>query len=632
MDESKGRLAAMTLSEETQMSVDLKPETTYTVFLLPFAYSPVQRDEKKAGAGGPEWRELAWDPPAPIVITENDLRERILKQKKEELSRILCDKQEAEIALAANTWFNGLEPEERQKLERMEERAVWDEDDEAKLVWRLQYFLPETNMVLFDRAKWFELRSECAEADSQSPVAGIQWPTKLTLNNGIDSIPLKVHWARLALFEWPEGLEKAAVKRRTFARNGILAIKVGFDPESHPSMHHLLALNETFRYYKIPFLRHPDVCFKRHEFLEGLPGPAEDEHLSASYHAMWENLLSLPLRKGEGCFSLFPEKWKVGARQQAMAEAQGQALPTAEKLLASPLVEIPDNDVSKEGEGTWDIYPDNRAFVWTCADIKKRSEDGPWPTFEEEVASSALRESLYTLNWHALLDVDATPSPVDPFRYEWLRDRTYRRWASTGSLYGFNNFSVALMGNLYQPAPAHFERMYLDMGMLLLQVRTSLFRASQKITRDTKDRLANPKKKWQDHFRDFRDSFAAFVNLYQFPLLSTQQQAIEMYVYLRKWMDVDDLFAEVKSEIESTHEMVELQADKQTQRWLNGIAIGGVLFAVAGIIGQILGMTNICSDFGSDMGAFWRQFTWVIAPVAIGLLCWAGWTVISRRR
>ena len=48
-------------------------------------------------------------------------------------------------------------------------------------------------------------------------------------------------------------------------------------------------------------------------------------------------------------------------------------------------------------------------------------------------------------------------------------------------------------------------------------------------------------KQWRQAFQSLRRDFAMFTNLYEFPLLSNQQQGVEMYEKARENMDVGQL-------------------------------------------------------------------------------------------
>jgi hypothetical protein len=562
------------------MSQSLDPKYTYSIFLLPFAYQLDNRKEnyQSTSNDGFSWKPFNWmksaEPTSEMIKEINaDSRPAFINQVREEHSPI----------------------------------------------WRLQYFMPETNAILYERAHWFELIDpDGAKAQKLPGSQGLTCciPTETEKQN---PIPLRLHWARLILFEYPDLAENREVKSIGFAQNGILAMKLGFDIGSLPTLNHLLFLNEAFRYYKIPFYRHPEIL-KRHDILPGLPGPHEDIAKIESYWEMWDSLLSLPLQIGESAYDLMPEEWHKNAKIQAMGGEKAGSFPVFNDLKESALIS---SSMRGREIQTWDVYPDNRAFVWTCAKLSPKAENGFLPDFSDENLKSSTVDSAMLKLWYALLNVDAKPEDIDSFRFNWLRDRTYSRWAKAGTLFGFNNYSVALMGIPRDSVVFHFESIYLDMGMMLLQARTSLFRISQRISLDTQKRIRDKKEKcWEKRFRDLRGEFAAFVNLYHFPMLSTQQQGIEMYAKMRKWFDIDDIFSEVKSEIESTHEHAELEADKATESGLHILTTYGLGIASGALLGQVLGMSNIAKEFfiNSNSGHFWNQCILVGSSAIVGWL------------
>ncbi|MGH8491349.1 MAG: hypothetical protein ACREXS_21440 [Gammaproteobacteria bacterium] len=65
---------------------------------------------------------------------------------------------------------------------------------------------------------------------------------------------------------------------------------------------------------------------------------------------------------------------------------------------------------------------------------------------------------------------------------------------------------------------------------------------------------AKNNKEWLEQFQQLRWAFMHFTNLYQFPLISNQQQGIEMYALARKVMDVDEFYREVKEEIHNAND------------------------------------------------------------------------------
>jgi hypothetical protein len=610
------------------MSLELNPMLSYTVFLLPFAYDPVKSAPEKANSQvrnvdgtGYSWRPLDWDTlgvPSSLEIQEFEKAEQM-----KFVERFHQDRSETRGPSSAET-------EEHLLRERL--TFITNKRNERSPSWRLQYFMPETNAILYNRAKWFELQDASGSSADKLPGSDglrccmdycIEDPEKRK-----DFIPLQLFWGRLILFEYPDTIPNKYIPSddRKFARNGILALKIGFKVGTQPTLNHLLLLNEAFRYYKIPFYKQPE-SFKRHDILPGLPGPHENEAKAESYSAMWDSLLSLPLIIDENICDLMPESWHDNAKKQAFSASGDDYFSRFKEHLKSSLSGLL---LTGNADASWDVYPDNRAFVWTCAYLANSLAPNLLPDFCASEFDTSLPAPFPLNLWHALLDVDTFPDEIDTFRYKWLRERTYTRWARKGTLYGFNNYSVAMLGHPKDFIPFHYESMYLDMGLILLQARTSLFRISKIISQDTQVRLRESKKrihsKWVKQFRRFRGEFAAFVNIYHFPLLSTQQQAIEMYEKMRSFFDIDAIFSEVKSEIESTHEHAELEADKATENGINTLTTYGLGIALGALIGQIFGMSDILGDLSlaGHLGYFYSQTKLVIAFAFLGGL-FASW-------
>ena len=69
--------------------------------------------------------------------------------------------------------------------------------------------------------------------------------------------------------------------------------------------------------------------------------------------------------------------------------------------------------------------------------------------------------------------------------------------------------------------------------------------------------------KLANDFDELRWEFAQLTNLYMFPQISHQQQALEMYELLRQQMVVEEFFRNVRTEIETTQTLL---ADRVSQR------------------------------------------------------------------
>ena len=184
-------------------------------------------------------------------------------------------------------------------------------------------------------------------------------------------------------------------------------------------------------------------------------------------------------------------------------------------------------------------------------------------------------------HWIKLLNVDKPDATArhthfsTRFEREWAKERTYHRWEEWGTFYGFSYHSGALLCPPFNepddvPLWRHFGTMYFDMYLLLLYVRVTLFRFSTQLTaisRDARGQGDDKIKDWSDKFEALRWQFALFTNLYQFPLISNQQQGLELYSLARKYLDLDDLYKEVHSEIQSSHDFL-LQKQQQQQNLL----------------------------------------------------------------
>lgn len=101
----------------------------------------------------------------------------------------------------------------------------------------------------------------------------------------------------------------------------------------------------------------------------------------------------------------------------------------------------------------------------------------------------------------------------------------------------------------------------------------------------------------RERFDELRRELALFTNLYQFPLVSNQQQGLELYSLARKWLDIDQLFREVQQEIESTHSYVELRDTQRLARATAILSYVGSVGLALGLAMAFLGMNVIIPDF-----------------------------------
>ncbi len=428
--------------------------------------------------------------------------------------------------------------------------------------WRKQYLTGETSRALFERAGWFILEKK---ADSKE--AG----GKFRMN--FASFDIEIAAPRLILFEQASAASNRNPEGEDLLQTGFLVVEIFF-PEGEPTLDDLLKINERFRYKEAIYEGHKVNINEGEESKEtSMWGRKLD-----SVFDLWEHLLSFPV------------------------VIENESEPYYLHRYFHP------NTDKKDDKKGWDVYSDARAFVWTCATIP---EGGRALKKEFNSCSATLKAHEFG-HWIKLLNVDQpgitprdTHSSVTEFEREWAKERTYRRWEESGTFYGFNYHSGALLGP-DQPSylSTHFGQMYFDLVMLLLYLRVTLFRFSDRLFTISADARKKPMdddkhEAWADEFDKLRWQFTLFTNLYQFPLISNQQQAVELYSLARKYLDVDALYAEVQQEIHNSYEYL-VQKREQSQTEITTLLT--VVASVGAVIGLAIGAFALkpLENFASD--------------------------------
>lgn len=448
---------------------------------------------------------------------------------------------------------------------------------------RVAYLTEETARVLFERARWLRLKDPSHT-----------WPRRVTLQfrDGFRwAVGISAPW--LVLFEWSKNGRRA--HEADALQTGFLIVEVHFekdggdpvDPGRGPILDDLLELNELFRYWRRPFPEHPEE--KGYKRLLGnlriaLAGDAtltiaDCTRAEWIYTGRWSSLLDVTVRIDGETWRLVPAA--TGARSQ------------------------PDD---------WEVYSDSRAFVWSCASVPDGGHG-----LERAFGEPSLEPWRFG-HWIKLMNVDKPAKTgrdsalsvearerktheSTSFEQEWARKRTYRRWVHDGTYYGFTYHSGALLArpDHFLKVSHHFGQMYFDQVLLLFYLRVTLFRFSRKLS-GFSERMRDRRQAgegieaWQKEFQVLRLSFTIFTNLYQFPLISNQQQGIEMYTLAREHMDVNGLYEEVQEEIHHTHEYLTaatglILSDSGTR--LSVIAAAGLVLALAA---GFLGMNILAVD------------------------------------
>ncbi len=207
------------------------------------------------------------------------------------------------------------------------------------------------------------------------------------------------------------------------------------------------------------------------------------------------------------------------------------------------------------------------------------------------------------------------------FEQEWAKQRTYLRWAESGTFYGFAYHGGAMLAAPMDEPPLwrHFGQMYFDQVLLLLYLRVTLFRFSTQLnnissaTMKCSDHARDNNREWLEHFQQLRRTFMHFTNLYQFPLISNQQQGIEMYSLAREVMDVDEFYREIKEEIHNANDYLTAQENHQLTDTTTKLTKVATIVLPIVLASSFLGM-NMFSGEGCWSSIFmWALFTVIVA-------------------
>lgn len=511
---------------------------------------------------------------------------------------------------------------------------------------RFDYFTRETSEVLYRRARWLILKAK----DKDKPLA--DW-FRLSVLHGESEQELTVRMSppALVLFECPQTPNEAA--RVGLLPQGMLVIDLWWESAGKPDapqLNDLLVLNELFRYFFCPFERHArypeEGGNQSHNYRRALADlpidwrtperrlrdvkPAEKDSAQGAepqgtelrlgtYLKRWDWILECPIRfsarapgEKDQYWRLMPQQWIDNARLWACG--------------CEPVSDGSRSDPHQTPEGAaphgWLQYADHRAFVWTCAVLA--DPQAPLLALVKELGKDLDRKLGPDLgHWLRLVNMDPLgpdPAQCTPYEAAWADKRTYRRWAHYGALQGFNYHGGAMLTGVCVEPPTwrHFGAMYFDVAILLLYVRATLFRFGYQMSqlsaearhRDDDQEAMN---RLEEEFESVRLDFALFTNLYQFPLLSNQQQGIELYALCREQMDVDALFREVESEVKATHEFLALRTQHKIAR------LGGRLTVVAtvGLFASLLLMAFGVSDFASVPFLPIRSSWWLVMLLLI---------------
>lgn len=485
---------------------------------------------------------------------------------------------------------------------------------------RQLYFTHETRQVLFERTLWLSVNDKNGWDQTTWAKEGCH------VNIRGRKIRIFMLPPRIALFEWD--VHKPKRKNDTILQTGFLLTDIYFPEiteENRPTLDDLLFINDLLRYFSCPYEEHAEKydAALRDVIIEVNAEQKIDAKrigtavtLVEKYFDRWQNLLSIPVKINGDCFQLVPE---FSPRYNA-----------ANKPDSNASQDLPDHIV----------YADNRAYVWTAAILSEGVKSLQWAFRTNDQYAHQFG------HWIRLLNVDApddefsskTHNSVTTFEKKWAKERTYHRWEEGGTWYGFSYHSGAMLTRIDKPDDPpfcrHFSGIYFDMTLLLFYLRISIFRFSMRLSRIMTDDAGDDK--WTKEFTNLREQFSRFTILYQYPLLSNQQQGIEMYDLARNHFDINEFYDEVKREIDDTHEFLELKISRRVETLATWIAVIGFAITVMGVTIGLFSMQDmrILDHFKNPEGSSlnWALFLQGFIAAVTGLLAGVAIHIIWKKR
>jgi len=475
---------------------------------------------------------------------------------------------------------------------------------------RWDYLTTETGQILFDQARWFELEGPGRSCPENPPRTSFEF----SFDVGENAKTAKIESVIVILFDFPSSQKWRPLSKDPIdlLQTGFLVVDVTFVDVLY--LDELMNFNECFRYYREPFFGHFEDQITR----TSAPGKKHfiDKvnlgrlHLAATdtielgrnnFYSRWAKLLEQRFQTEEGNFEL---EFAFGDSDEKQKDV---------------------SEVEKKGRADLDqrnAHPDNRAFVWTCAILDEDARQHDITAHPEDF-----------VHWVRLLNIDGVDGRSKPTEFEkvWAEARTYRRWEHKGTYYGFTSHSGAMLSSPCKEPPTHFHwrYMYFDQILFLLYLRVGLFRFSAKLNGISADarKEKDGERAWAESFRILRWDLALFTNLYQFPLLSNQQQAVEMYAIARKHMDVNELFEEVQKEVHNSYEFLEQKEAAAQSKAANRQAVAAnrltslaAFLIPASLLVGLFGMDDKWLWFKAENISFGERSLTLIAVIGVGLL------------
>jgi hypothetical protein len=507
-------------------------------------------------------------------------------------------------------------------------RYVEQDPSTMEDIWaRSAYFTVDTSYVLFRRTKWLKLQPADESDKTWSNFSYSAPPITEGVNREIE---VEIAPPQVVLFETVE--LKPCSRDKRLPQTGFLIMDFRLKPKDVGDaaciyLEDILAFNdqvrclwglsefENFKYavlmgqceqlYSPPrkFDKSTVAKWQQDKLADlRLECPANEGVAPVPIHhlSLWESAVLNPVARPNEKKKL----WLIDRTMRDSARAWASRCTDKAAFANGSNCPIAGVAASMGSHTGWLATTDYRAYVWIFAYLEQslsrrfeRTPDRPeiyghWVKFLNVDSPGGLYWQGKSEAGGAELEVNDTSS----FERDWARARTYARWAHLDSYYGFTPHSGALLCASWNPhlnLGKHFRTMYFDQVLLLLYLRICAFDFSLHLARigaDLRDELRrrpNSRKVIEKHrkvFGEVRREFMSFVSLYQFPLLSTQQQGVEMYTLARQRMDVDELFRDIANEIDTADRVIVTHSGQNVSDRIELLTFLGLPIAVLSLI------------------------------------------------
>jgi hypothetical protein len=351
--------------------------------------------------------------------------------------------------------------------------------------------------------------------------------------------------------------------------------------------------------------------------------------------------------------------WREPAdgQPEARADALSRDLAHIERTGSAPMAEhwreilqplkIAGYEAEETSDPVWRHVVDDRIPVMSFLSLTGAAASADW------------RDDLWMVSrgdWIRICEADSQGSEPLPYAPSFMRDfesrACYDRYFPSGAnrffalRYMFAGYHFAAVGSgeyFDHTLVHHFRRHYFQMALLLHMDFASLLAMSSRISdavRRLHERLSNNSAQSEEAQHEFRQTiaeierdFLELVHQFHFTGLSNQLQAREMFQKWRKSLGLDELFGDLKDEIESATQFLysseqvrQAEAATRLSETANKLAGWAAVAVLFGLVFSLLGMNVLVSDgtmqkvLNLDGKPGWISFLRQLLPFGVALL------------